>query len=439
MGSSHLGFPFWPSQSAQLYTKRSSASAGCVRGPCFKLPTRCAGFTVHSAVELTGSGSGRVPGHFSAISEFPKWRKYLISLSFRDKSSVRPVQVGGFEANIVVHRSTAVRGRGGPPPPWESSCRTRTGPVEADGTVDAQNAPTAPWKTLRVFHELPQGLSHRITHAKPRKAPKWRRETRIDPISRTPLPACARSASDLLPSAPRQPAGTGALLRGSKTDPQRPLPTDPLTTDSVRRRPTKLSHLIEDVTCEDGLRLLPRSTARSKALPDDQLVPEEGVLHTGLLMVARVLLPLSPSSLLHLSDRAVARGRSWSPSRHGGCPGRWNDDRRATRTRSLVDATRVVGRVRREAGDVAFDLVDQIEGRRRVVNMPAGQGVSDDHARSVDAQMKRLPAAYTASAMFHGRPFTFTHSREPGTVDDEMYACARGEAAKCKVEVLTTP
>ena len=119
---------------------------------------------------------------FRAISEFPKWRKYLISLSFLDKSSVRPVQVGGFEANIVVHRSTAVRGRGGPPPPWESSCRTRTGPVEADGTVDAQNAPTAPWKTLRVFHELPQGLSHRITHAKPRKAPKWRWETRIDPI-----------------------------------------------------------------------------------------------------------------------------------------------------------------------------------------------------------------------------------------------------------------
>ena len=74
------------------------------------------------------------------------------------------------------------RGRGGPPPPWESSCRTRTGPVEADGTVDAQNAPTAPWKTLRVFHELPQGLSHRITHAKPRKAPKWRWETRIDPL-----------------------------------------------------------------------------------------------------------------------------------------------------------------------------------------------------------------------------------------------------------------
>ena len=53
--------------------------------------------------------------------------------------------------------------------------------MEADGAVDAQNAPTVPWKTLCVFHELPQGLSNQITHEKPRKAPKWRWETRIDP------------------------------------------------------------------------------------------------------------------------------------------------------------------------------------------------------------------------------------------------------------------
>ena len=32
----------------------------------------------------------------------------------------------------------------------------RPGLVEADGTVDAQTAPTAPWQTLRVAHELPQ-------------------------------------------------------------------------------------------------------------------------------------------------------------------------------------------------------------------------------------------------------------------------------------------
>ena len=34
-----------------------------------------------------------------AISEFPKWRKYLISLSFLGQSSVRPVQVGGSRAS----------------------------------------------------------------------------------------------------------------------------------------------------------------------------------------------------------------------------------------------------------------------------------------------------------------------------------------------------
>ena len=49
---------------------------------------------------------------FTAISEFPKGRKYLISLSFRGKASVRPAQVGGFDVNIVIHGSTAVRGRG---------------------------------------------------------------------------------------------------------------------------------------------------------------------------------------------------------------------------------------------------------------------------------------------------------------------------------------
>ena len=49
--------------------------------------------------------------------------------------------------------------------------------MEADGAVDAQNAPTAPWKTLCVFHELPQGLSHQVTHEKLRKAPKYRWES----------------------------------------------------------------------------------------------------------------------------------------------------------------------------------------------------------------------------------------------------------------------
>ena len=125
--------------------------------------------------------TGRTSGRLLAISEFPKWRKYLISLCFRGKSSVRPVQVGGFDVNIVTHR------RGGPvryhawPPPWEPSCRTRTGPLWKLTAPWTQNAPTAPWKTLCVFHKLPQGLSCQFTHEKPRKAPKWHWETRIDP------------------------------------------------------------------------------------------------------------------------------------------------------------------------------------------------------------------------------------------------------------------
>ena len=46
---------------------------------------------------------------FRAISEFPKWRKYLISLCFRSKSSVRPVHVGGHvKARNSGQASTAV-------------------------------------------------------------------------------------------------------------------------------------------------------------------------------------------------------------------------------------------------------------------------------------------------------------------------------------------
>jgi len=42
--------------------------------------------------------------------------------------------------------------------PTRDALRVAPGPVDAAGTVDAQTAPTAPWKTLRGFHELPQGI-----------------------------------------------------------------------------------------------------------------------------------------------------------------------------------------------------------------------------------------------------------------------------------------
>ena len=95
------------------------ASDGLVSFPRAKplsLPTAAIVLSRHHwerAAECCGL-CPRESGVFQAISEFPKWRKYLISLSFRGQSSVRPVQVGGFDVNIVIHRSTAVRGRGGP-------------------------------------------------------------------------------------------------------------------------------------------------------------------------------------------------------------------------------------------------------------------------------------------------------------------------------------
>ena len=39
-----------------------------------------------------------------AISEFPKWSKYLILLSFQDNSSARSVQIGGWDVNICHSR-----------------------------------------------------------------------------------------------------------------------------------------------------------------------------------------------------------------------------------------------------------------------------------------------------------------------------------------------
>ena len=78
-----------------------------------------------------------------------------------------------------------IRFKGALVPAWPADrSPTRTGPVEADGAVDAQNAPTAPWKSLLVFHELPQGFPHPITHDKPRKSPESYWETRIDPGKR---------------------------------------------------------------------------------------------------------------------------------------------------------------------------------------------------------------------------------------------------------------
>jgi hypothetical protein len=136
-----------------------------------------------------------------------------------------------------------------------------------------------------------------------------------------------------------------ALDVGARTDtgPQRSLPTGASSTDAVRRWPAKRRHLIEDVAREDSLTPLPSWTAGPEALSNDRLVPEEDVLDPALSVVPRLLLPPPPFDLFHSLDRAISTARPRSPSRHGGRPRRRNDDLRATPSRGLVDADRVVG------------------------------------------------------------------------------------------------
>ncbi len=49
------------------------------------------------------------------------------------------------------------------------------------------------------------------------------------------------------------------------------------------------------------------------------------------------------------------------------------------------------------------------------------------------------PAPRPAASMFHGGPFTFTHHRGPGTVDEQMDAGAREDTTQRQIESLRPP
>ena len=117
----------------------------------------------------------------------------------------------------------------------------------------------------------------------------------------------------------------------------------------------------------------------------------------GLPMIARRLLPASPSSLLDRQDRAITSARPRSVSRHVGRPRRRNHDGRATRTGGLVKADRIVGGIRRHPSEGAVGRLDQRDPSRRVVNARLRQGPGDDHTRSVDTEMQLLPVLSSSS------------------------------------------
>ena len=186
-----------------------------------------------------------------AISEFPKGRKYLISLSFRGKASVRPAQVGGFDVNIVIHGSTAVRGRGDLvayrwalwklTAPWTHRTRpphlgkrcafstSSTGPFPSNhsrktpkGPKIALGNPDRP--RLHPPQHLRAGRPGRLHHASPgwlpipgcgiATCPTWAVDTAgLAPAGLQPcrlLPAASGSSTDGFATRHRVPAGPGS-------------------------------------------------------------------------------------------------------------------------------------------------------------------------------------------------------------------------------------
>ena len=84
-----------PDDVADAYAEaRRCLSAECntaAEGMCRKI-------LMHIAVDKKAKEGGSFASYidYLAISEFPKWSKYLILLSFQDNSSARSVQIGGW-------------------------------------------------------------------------------------------------------------------------------------------------------------------------------------------------------------------------------------------------------------------------------------------------------------------------------------------------------
>ena len=136
-------------------------------------------------------------------------------------------------------------------------------------------------------------------------------------------------------------------------------------------------------------------------------------------------------------DRAISRARPRPTPRHPRGLGRWNHDSRVTHLRRFVERDRLVGRVSGHPCDLIVDRLNEVDANGRGIHRRLGQRVSDDHARSINSKMQRLPASVAASTVLHRSPFAFAHNRPSRAVDDEMDGSSRWDAAECNRERLT--
>ena len=176
----------------------------------------------------------------------------------------------------------------------------------------------------------------------------------------------------------------------------------------------------------------------AKPIPDNRFVPKERILHPRLERVAGLLLPAAPAERPHVRDRASSRARPRPTPRHPRGLGRWNHDSRVTPLRRCVERDRIVGRVSGHPCDRIVARLNEVDANGRVIHRRLGQRVSDDHARSINSKMQRLPASVAASTVFHRSPFAFAHNRQSRAVDDEMDGSSRWDAAEFNRERLTS-
>jgi hypothetical protein len=70
-----------------------------------------------------------------------------------------------------------------------------------------------------------------------------------------------------------------------------------------------IRHPIQDIAGDHRLGILCLRMPGTKAWANDRLVPKKRVLHAGLLMVPRFILPLATPDLFDPQDRAITSTR----------------------------------------------------------------------------------------------------------------------------------
>jgi len=116
-----------------------------------------------------------------------------------------------------------------------------------------------------------------------------------------------------------------------------PAPASKSPTDRVRLCRAEFEHTVQNVARKTRLYCLGARLTTSEPASEESLVAEEGVLGTGLEVIARLLLPLASSDLARAGDCSIPRAtRRRRCSGLHGCFRRRNHDRRTSRGERLV-------------------------------------------------------------------------------------------------------